>query len=58
MKIEGCKEIVVYMCGHILPEKSPILSPVLIPLSGSVYVGDSWKDVQGGGYGFTMAISS
>ena len=52
VKMEECKEIVVYMCGYILgasPEKSPILSPVSILLPSSVYNGDSWKDVCGGG---------
>lgn len=60
VKVEECKETVVYMCGYIpgaSPEKSPILSPVPVQLPGSGYGGDSWKDVCGGGCGFAMAIS-
>lgn len=52
VKMEECKEIVVYRCGCMLgasPKKSPILSPVPIPLPSSVYSGDSWKDFCGGG---------
>jgi hypothetical protein len=60
VKMEECKEIVVYMCGYIpgaSPEKSPILSPVPVRLPGSIDGGDSRKDVCGGGCGFAMAIS-
>ena len=60
VKMEECKETVVYMCGYIpgaSPEKSPILSPVPVQLPGSGCGGDSWKDVCGGGCGFAMAIS-
>nr|POF12377.1 hypothetical protein CFP56_52669 [Quercus suber] len=60
VKMEECKEAVVYMCGYIPGaslEKSPILSPVPVQLPGSGYGRDSWKDVCGGGCGFAMAIS-
>lgn len=60
VKMEECKETVVYMCGYIpgaSPEKSPILSPVPVHLPDSGYGVDSWKDVCGGGCGFAMAIS-
>lgn len=50
----------VYMWGY-LPgaslEKSPILSPVPVPLSDPAFAGDLWKDVCGGGCGFAIAIS-
>ncbi|XP_047157011.1 ultraviolet-B receptor UVR8-like isoform X1 [Vigna umbellata] len=57
---EECAEKMVYMWGY-LPgsslEKSPILSPVPVPLSDPSLAGDSWKDVCGGGCGFAIAIS-
>ncbi|KAJ4704613.1 ultraviolet-B receptor UVR8-like [Melia azedarach] len=56
VKMEECKENVVYMWGYlpgISPEKSPILSPLPVLLPGA----DSWKDVCGGGCGFALAIS-
>ncbi|KAG2690641.1 hypothetical protein I3760_09G197000 [Carya illinoinensis] len=56
--MEECKEAMVYMWGYIpgaSPEKSPILSPVPVRLpEGGV---EAWKDVCGGGCGFSMAIS-
>ncbi|XP_059428338.1 ultraviolet-B receptor UVR8-like isoform X2 [Corylus avellana] len=61
VKTEQCKEAaVVYMWGYIpgaSPEKSPILSPSTVRLPDPSGVGDSWKDVCGGGCGFAMAIS-
>ncbi|XP_044473732.1 alsin-like [Mangifera indica] len=57
VKMEKCKETVVYMCGYlpgISPDKSPILSPIRVRLHGD----DAWKDVCGGGCGFAIAISS
>lgn len=57
VKMEKCKETVVYMCGYlpgISPDKSPILSPIPVRLHGD----DAWKDVCGGGCGFAIAISS
>ncbi|XP_014513482.1 ultraviolet-B receptor UVR8 isoform X2 [Vigna radiata var. radiata] len=57
---EECAEKMVYMWGY-LPgsslEKSPILSPVPVPLTDPSLAGDSWKDVCGGGCGFAIAIS-
>lgn len=52
------KERVVLMWGYLpgaLPQRSPILSPVVVKLP--LTVGPSWKDVCGGGCGFAMAIS-
>lgn len=57
VKMEERKETVVYMWGYLpgtSPEKSPILSPILVGLHGD----DAWKDVCGGGCGFALAISS
>lgn len=57
VKMEGGKERLVYMWGYLpgaLPQKSPLLSPVVVK---SVGAGSSWKDVCGGGCGFAMAIS-
>ncbi|KAJ8747117.1 hypothetical protein K2173_008916 [Erythroxylum novogranatense] len=54
--MEECKETAVYMCGYlpgVSQEKSPILSPVPVPLHDS----ESWNEVCGGGCGFAMAIS-
>jgi len=57
---EESAEKMVYMWGY-LPgaslEKSPILSPVPVPLSDPALAGDSWKDVCGGGCGFAIAVS-
>nr|DAD28302.1 TPA_asm: hypothetical protein HUJ06_029770 [Nelumbo nucifera] len=39
------------------PQLSPLLSPLVVRLPVSIGVGDSWKDVCGGGCGFAMAIS-
>ncbi|KAJ4719959.1 Ultraviolet-B receptor UVR8 [Melia azedarach] len=53
------KERVVLMWGYLpgaLPQRSPILSPVVVKLP--LTVGPSWKDVCGGGCGFAMAISA
>lgn len=58
--IEKCSACVVYMSGYLpgaSPGKSPILSSVPVRLPAAVHGGDSWKDVCGGGCGFTMAIS-
>ncbi|KAL3521135.1 hypothetical protein ACH5RR_019284 [Cinchona calisaya] len=64
MKMEmeegGGRERVVYMCGYLpgaLPQRSPILSPVVVRLPQSIGAGSYWKDVSGGGCGFAMAIS-
>ncbi|PON33018.1 Regulator of chromosome condensation [Parasponia andersonii] len=60
VKMEECKEAVVYMWGYLpgaSPEKSPILSPVPVRLPDRISGGNSWKDVCGGGCGFAMAIS-
>ncbi|XP_031275155.1 ultraviolet-B receptor UVR8-like isoform X3 [Pistacia vera] len=56
VKMEESKETVVYMWGYlpgISTEKSPILSPTPVRLHGD----DAWKDVCGGGCGFSLAIS-
>ncbi|KAK0591840.1 hypothetical protein LWI29_009095 [Acer saccharum] len=53
------KETVVFMWGYLpgaLPQRSPILSPVVVGLP--LTVGSTWKDVCGGGCGFAMAISA
>ncbi|TXG49834.1 hypothetical protein EZV62_025709 [Acer yangbiense] len=47
------------MWGYLpgaLPQRSPILSPVVVGLP--LTVGSTWKDVCGGGCGFAMAISA
>ncbi|XP_044462701.1 ultraviolet-B receptor UVR8-like isoform X2 [Mangifera indica] len=52
------KEKLVFMWGYLpgaLPQRSPILSPVIVLLPA--VVGSTWKDVCGGGCGFAMAIS-
>ncbi|KAK2637365.1 hypothetical protein Ddye_032157 [Dipteronia dyeriana] len=52
-------EAVVLMWGYLpgaLPQRSPILSPVVVGLP--LTVGSTWKDVCGGGCGFAMAISA
>ncbi|KAK7290064.1 hypothetical protein RIF29_04217 [Crotalaria pallida] len=51
------KERLVYMWGYLpgaLPQRTPLLSPVLARVPPSAY---SWRDVSGGGCGFAMAIS-
>ncbi|XP_027160079.1 ultraviolet-B receptor UVR8-like isoform X1 [Coffea eugenioides] len=60
MEVEGGKERLVYMWGYLpgaLPQRSPLLSPVVVRLPQSIGAGTSWKDVCGGGCGFAMAIS-
>ncbi|XP_044508522.1 ultraviolet-B receptor UVR8-like isoform X2 [Mangifera indica] len=57
-RMEVEKEKLVFMWGYLpgaLPQRSPILSPVIVRLSATV--GSTWKDVCGGGCGFAMAIS-
>ncbi|KAF5204769.1 Ultraviolet-b receptor uvr8 [Thalictrum thalictroides] len=58
---EGSKERLVLMWGYlpgISNQRSPLVSPEVVKLPGSIGVGnDSWKDVSGGGCGFAMAIS-
>ncbi|KAL2989635.1 hypothetical protein AAZX31_11G149000 [Glycine max] len=55
---EKCAKKMVCMWGY-LPraslKKSPILSLVPVNLSDPSLVGDSWKDVCGGGCEFTIA---
>ncbi|XP_022879213.1 ultraviolet-B receptor UVR8-like isoform X2 [Olea europaea var. sylvestris] len=53
-------EKLVFMWGYLpgaLPQRLPLLSPVVVRLPPSSSVGTSWKDVCGGGCGFAMAIS-
>lgn len=60
VKMEKCKEAVMYMCGYLpgaSTEKAPIVSPVPVQLPAPIFGGDSWKEVCGGGCGFAMAIS-
>ncbi|XP_031371927.1 ultraviolet-B receptor UVR8 isoform X2 [Punica granatum] len=61
VKMEEPKERLVHMWGYLpgaLPQRSPLLSPVVVRLPASVgAAGSSWKDVCGGGCGFAMAIS-
>lgn len=50
------EEKLVFMWGYLpgaLPQRTPILSPTVVPLPQG---GASWKDVCGGGCGFAMAI--
>ncbi|GLT93047.1 hypothetical protein SLE2022_108530 [Rubroshorea leprosula] len=52
------EEKVVLMWGYLpgaLPQRAPILSPVVVRIPANV--GGLWKDVCGGGCGFAMAIS-
>ncbi|XP_038710457.1 ultraviolet-B receptor UVR8-like isoform X2 [Tripterygium wilfordii] len=55
------REQLVYMWGYLpgaLPQRSPILSPVVIRSPAFVdSTGHAWKDVCGGGCGYAMAIS-
>ncbi|KAL3523858.1 hypothetical protein ACH5RR_016692 [Cinchona calisaya] len=57
---EGERDRLVYMWGYLpgaLPQRSPLLSPVVVRLPQSVAAGTCWQDVCGGGCGFAMAIS-
>lgn len=59
-KMEVDRERFVYMWGYLpgaLPQRSPLLSPVVVRLPLSIGAGSSWRDVCGGGCGFAMAIS-
>lgn len=55
------EEVKVYMWGYLpgaLPQRSPLLTPVLVRVPASIGpAAYSWKDVCGGGCGFAMAIS-
>ncbi|XP_057979918.1 ultraviolet-B receptor UVR8 isoform X2 [Malania oleifera] len=60
VKMEEVKERLVFMWGYLpgaSPQRSPLLSPVVVRLPPSIGAGYSWKDVCGGGCGFAMAIS-
>ncbi|KAI5670605.1 hypothetical protein M9H77_10969 [Catharanthus roseus] len=60
MNLDGRGEKLVYMWGYLpgaLPQRSPLLSPVVVRLPQSSTAGSSWKDVCGGGCGFALAIS-
>ncbi|XP_073221979.1 uncharacterized protein [Cicer arietinum] len=57
---EDSTEKMVFMWGYLpgaSSEKAPILSPTQVRLTDPLLVGDSWKDVCGGGCGFAVAIS-
>ncbi|KAK1320419.1 Ultraviolet-B receptor UVR8 [Acorus calamus] len=58
---ERGKEKVVLMFGYLpgsSPQRSPLLSPVVVRIPSSMAAGgESWRDVSGGGCGFAMAIS-
>ncbi|XP_021904027.1 ultraviolet-B receptor UVR8-like isoform X2 [Carica papaya] len=57
MEVEP-KGRVVFMWGYLpgaLPQRAPLLSPVIVGLPASI--GASWRDVCGGGCGFAMAIA-
>ncbi|KAG4195263.1 hypothetical protein ERO13_A06G101404v2 [Gossypium hirsutum] len=52
------RESVLFMWGYLpgpLPQRAPLVSPVLVPIPDSI--DHSWTDVCGGGCGFAMAIS-
>lgn len=54
------RDRMVYMWGYLpgaLPQRSPLLSPVVVRLPQSIGAGSSWRDVFGGGCGFALAIS-
>lgn len=55
------QEAKAYMWGYLpgaLPQRSPLLTPVLVRVPASIgSAGYSWKDVCDGGCGFAMAIS-
>ncbi|KAF8402976.1 hypothetical protein HHK36_011069 [Tetracentron sinense] len=60
VRMEQAKESLVFMWGYLpgaSPQRSPLISPVVVRLPAPFGVGDSWKDVCGGGCGFAMAIS-
>jgi hypothetical protein len=61
VKMEAEIEKLVYMWGYLpgaLPQRSPLVSPMAVRVPETIgAVGDSWKDVCGGGCGFAMAIS-
>jgi hypothetical protein len=61
VKMEAEIEKLVYMWGYLpgaLPQRSPLVSPMVVRVPETIgAVGDSWKDVCGGGCGFAMAIS-
>ncbi|XP_042494560.1 ultraviolet-B receptor UVR8-like isoform X2 [Macadamia integrifolia] len=60
VKMEEAKQSLVFMCGYLpgaSPQRSPLISPVLVRLPPSISSGDSWKGVCRGGCGFAMAIS-
>ncbi|CAK9134824.1 unnamed protein product [Ilex paraguariensis] len=62
VEMEGVRdrEKLIFMWGYLpgaLPQRSPLLSPVVVRLPPSIGPGTSWKDVCGGGCGFAMAIS-
>jgi hypothetical protein len=60
VKMERGRERFVYMWGYLpgaLPQRSPLLSPVVVRLPQSIGAGSSWKDVCAGGCGFALAIS-
>lgn len=61
VKMEEAKERLVHMWGYLpgaLPQRSPLLSPVVVRLPSSVGAANrTWEDVCGGGCGFAMAIS-
>ncbi|OMO59083.1 Regulator of chromosome condensation, RCC1 [Corchorus capsularis] len=58
MEIVVNRERLVFMWGYLpgaLPQRTPLLSPVVVRIPASVDC--SWTDVCGGGCGFAMAIS-
>lgn len=61
VKMEAKIDKLVYMWGYLpgaLPQRSPLVSPVVVRVPATIgSVGDSWKDVCGGGCGFALAIS-
>lgn len=52
---------IVFMWGYLpgaLPQRSPLLSPVVVRLPGKDATdAHGWRDVCGGGCGFAVAIS-
>lgn len=58
MEVVVNRKRVVFMWGYLpgdLPQRSPLLSPVFVPIPASI--GCFLTDVCGGGCGFAMAIS-
>ena len=58
MEVVVNRKRVVFMWGYLpgaLPQRTPLLSPVIVRIPASV--GCSWTDVCGGGCGFATAIS-